>query len=54
MDFLNPEALKETFFGTETPEESRCCSFAGAEWGKKKKCCKKFKKGKQCKKCPKR
>jgi hypothetical protein len=26
------------------------------EWGKdaKKKCCKKFKKGKQCKRCPKR
>lgn len=52
MNFLNPDAMRETFFGGEAAEECRLCSLAGAEWGKKKKCCKKFKKGKRCKKCP--
>ena len=55
IDILNPDSLAADFFGQEaTPDSRFACT--GCELGKsKKKCCKKFKKGKkQCKSCPKR
>ena len=55
MDFLNPESLQATFFGqSELPRFA--CEGIACEGKKKKKCCKKYKKGKgkQCKSCPKR
>lgn len=55
MDILNPDALAADYFGQESPTESRfgcdVCELSKT----KKKCCKKYKKGKkQCSSCPKR
>ena len=56
MNFLDPDITTSTFFGDDTDSTPTC---RGCEWAlidgkkKKKKCCKKYKKSKRCKSCPK-
>ena len=45
---------KENNFLIEMANNSLAGCSLGCTFGKKKKCCKKYKKNKQCKKCPKK
>lgn len=52
IDFLNPDQTFDTYFGGDEGTPREACPWSLCD-GKKKKCCKKYKKAKRCKSCPK-
>ena len=55
FDLLNPDQANSIYFGGQEDSVPReCCEWVACEGKKKKKkCCKKYKKSKPCKSCPK-
>jgi hypothetical protein len=53
IDFLNPDETFSAYFGAVSGTPREACPWSMCDGKNKKKCCKKYKKAKRCKSCPK-